>query len=106
MIGCQNALLLIEFHSRCRFHGSYGAGHYFHMQPDVERRSTIQQIQRWWKQNNMSTISEGIRNLLESGWEFGKIEMCQNLIELGNSHHVEFAKQQLVGSSTRPELIS
>ena len=106
MIGCQNALLLIEFHSRCRFHGSYGAGHYFHMQPDVERRSTIQQIQRWWKQNNMSTISEGIRNLLESGWEFGKIEMCQNLIELGNSQHVEFAKQQLVGSSTRPELIS
>jgi hypothetical protein len=92
---CDYALLLIEYHSRCRFHGHYGSDRYFHQQTDGERKSTIEQVKRWWKQNKMSSVAVGIRNLLQSGWEIGKIEMTQNLVELGNANDAEFAKQVL-----------
>lgn len=92
---CDYALLLIEDHSRCRFHGHYGSGRYFHQQPDEERKSTIEHVKRWWGQNKMSSVAAGIRNLLQSGWEIGKIEMAQNLVALGDADDTEFAKQLL-----------
>jgi len=92
---CDYALLLIEYHSRCRFCGHSGSGRYFHLHSDAERKSTIEQVKRWWEQNKMSSVAAGIRNLLKSGWEIGKIEMTQNLVELGDADDAEFAKQLL-----------
>ncbi len=97
---CDEALLAIEFHSKCRFNHKLAHGCRFHGLTDKDREMAIRQIEDWWKEAQSKSVADGIRIQLPHADFHEKLAMAKNLARLGGENAardrrfaVEFLKQ-------------
>ena len=85
---CDFALLLIEYHSLCKFLDIQTAQLLHHV-PDADRGRVAKRIAEWWSENKTKSVAAGIRDQLGRAGFYGDLRMALILIELGEKGTAE-----------------